>query len=294
MTKPKQYFYSRLKKEPLVKFLLMSIAIYIAYGFFGTRDAETLAKDNTIIITSPEIEMMAFGWQQRYNRKPTEEELQKLIDKRIKETVLYEEAKKMGLDKDDVVIKRRVVLQYRNLVEGLLVPPDPTEEELITYFRENIEAYIPEEVLSITQIFFDPDKREESTLKDAEKTLLVLQKRKTLPDNYNTYGDNFMLANVYTDISPLELRKYFGRGFTASVMELETNVWTGPVLSGYGTHLVYVHKKVIPDAPSLEEVKETVLSDYMDVKQEELINKYMESVLAKYEVIIQEETKDNK
>ena len=294
MNNPKEHILIRLKKEPLIKFLIMSIAIYIAYGFFGTRDAETLAKENTITITSQEIEMMAFGWQQRYNRKPSKEELQKLIDKRIKETVLYEEAKKMDLDKDDVVIKRRVVLQYRNLVEGLLIPPDPTEEELTAYFQKNIDAYIPEEVLSITQIFFDPDKREETTLEDAEKTLLALQKREILPDNYNAYGDNFMLANEYTDITPFQLRKYFGRGFTESVMELEPNVWTGPVLSGYGTHLVYVHKKVTPDAPSLEEVKETVLSDYMDAKQEELIKIYMESVLAKYEVIIQEETKVNK
>ena len=294
MSKPNQSFYHRLKKEPLIKFLVMSVVIYMIYGFFGTRDAETLAKENTIIITSQEIDRLAFGWQQRYNRKPTKEELQKLIDKRIKETVLYEEAKKMGLDKDDVVIKRRVVLQYRNLVEGLLIPPDPTEEELTSYFRENIEAYIPEEVLSITQIFFDPDKREESTLEDAEKTLLTLQNKKSLPDNYNAYGDNFMLANVYTDITPFQLRKYFGRGFTESVLQLETNIWTGPVLSGYGTHLVYVHKKVAPDAPLLEEVRETVLSDYMDVKQEELIKKYMESVIAKYEVIIEEESKVNK
>jgi parvulin-like peptidyl-prolyl isomerase len=103
-----------------------------------------------------------------------------------------------------------------------------------------------------------------------------------------------MLANEYTDITPFQLRKYFGRGFTESVMELEPNVWTGPVLSGYGTHLVYVHKKIIPDALLLEEVKETVLSDYRDVKQKEIVKKYMESVVAKYEVIIQEETKVNK
>jgi hypothetical protein len=294
MTKPKTSFFTRLKKEPLIKFLIMSVAIYIAYGFFGTRDAETLAKDNTITITSQEIDMMTFGWQQRFNRKPTEEELQKLIDRRIKETVLYEEAKKMGLDKDDVVVKRRVVLQFRNLVEGLLIPPDPTEEELNTYYQENIATYIPEEVLSITQIFFDPDKRGESTLEDANKTLIELQNGKSLPDSYTTYGDNFMLANEYTDITPFQLRKYFGRGFTESVMELEPNVWTGPVLSGYGTHLVYVHKKIIPDAPLLEEVKETVLSDYRDVKQKEIVKKYMESVVAKYEVIIQEETKVNK
>ena len=281
--------FSKLKSEPLLKFLIISIGIYMLYGFYGTRDADALAAENTITITAQEINMMAFGFQQRLNRKPTAEELQKLIDTRVKETVLYEEAKKMGLDKDDVVITRRVVLQYRNLVEGLLVPPDPNEEELNAYYQEHIEAYIPDELISFTQIFFDPDKRDESTLGDAEKALVKLQSMETIPNDLTAYGDNFMLANSYTNITPLALRKYFGSGFEQSVMQLETNVWIGPVLSGYGTHLVFVSNKIAAEPFPLEEVKEEVLADYLDEKSKELVKLYMESVVAKYEVIILKE-----
>ena len=281
--------YSRLKEEPLLKFLLISIGIYMLYGFYGVKDADTLAKENTITITAQEIDLMAFGWLQRLNRKPTDEELQKLIDTRVKETVLFEEAKKMGLDKDDVVITRRVVLQYRNLVAGLLVPPDPTDEELNAYYQEHIEAYIPDELISFTQIFFDPDKRDESTLDDAEKALVKLQKMETIPDDLTAYGDNFMLANEYTNITTLELRKYFGSGFMESVLQLEPNVWVGPVLSGYGTHLVLVSNKIAAEPFPLEEVKKQVLADYMDEKSNELVKLYMESVLDKYEVIILKE-----
>ena len=281
--------FSRLKEEPLLKFLIISIAIYMAYGFYGVTDQDTLARDNTITITAQEVDMMAFGFQQRLNRKPTDEELQRLIDTRVKETVLYEEAKKMGLDKDDVVITRRVVLQYRNLVEGLLVPPDPPDEELNAYYQEHIDAYIPDERISFTQIFFDPDKREESTLDDAEKALVKLQIMETIPNDLTAYGDNFMLANSYTNITPLELRKYFGSGFAESVMQLKPNVWVGPVLSGYGTHLVFVSNKIAVEPFPLEEVKEQVLADYMDEKSKELVKLYMESVIAKYEVIILKE-----
>ena len=286
MNKKSQNIFSRLKNEPLLKFLLISIGIYMAYGFYGKADADILARDNTITITAREVDMMAFGWQQRLNRKPTAEELQKLTDTRVRETVLYEEAKKMGLDKDDVVITRRVVLQYRNLVEGILIPPDPTEEELNDYYRENTKAYIPDELISFTQIFFDPDKRDESTLDDAEKALLELKSMETIPDDLSKYGDNFMLANTYTNITSLELRKYFGSGFEQSVLQLEPNVWTGPVLSGYGTHLVYVSNKQAAATPLLEEVREQVLADYLDEKSKELVKLYMESVIAKYEVII--------
>jgi hypothetical protein len=292
MNQNSQNIFSRLKNEPLLKFLLISIGIYMAYGFYGKADADILARDNTITITAQEIDIMAFGWQQRLNRKPTDEELQKLIDKRVRETVLYEEAKKMGLDKDDVVITRRVVLQYRNLVEGILIPPDPTEEELNAYYLENTEAYIPDELISFTQIFFDPDKREESTLDDAEKALLELKSMETIPNDLTAYGDNFMLANTYTNITSLQLRKYFGSGFEQSVMQIETNVWVGPVLSGYGTHLVYVSDKIAAEPFPLEEVKEQVLADYLDEKNKELVKLYMDNLLAKYEVIILNEESD--
>lgn len=144
MTKSNPSFSNHLNKEPLIKFLMISIGIYMIYGFYGTRDEDTLAKENTITITSQEIDIMAFMWEQPYNKKPTDEELQKLITTKVKETVLYEVAKKIGLNKDDVVIKRRVVLQYRNLIEGLISPLDPTEEELTAYFQENMEAYVPD------------------------------------------------------------------------------------------------------------------------------------------------------
>ena len=70
MTKSNPSFSNRLNKEPLIKFLMISIGIYMIYGLYGTRDEDTLAKENTITITSQEIDIMAFMWEQRYNRKP--------------------------------------------------------------------------------------------------------------------------------------------------------------------------------------------------------------------------------
>jgi hypothetical protein len=175
----------------------------------------------------------------------------------------------------------------------LISVPEPTEKELTTYFQENIEAYIPDELISITQIFFDPDKREETTLKDAEKTLERLQNIKTFPTDLSDYGDNFMLANSYTNVTVFQLRKYFGRGFTESVMQLEPGNWVGPILSGYGTHLVYINKKKVAETPLLEDIKETVLIDYIEIERKQLIQVIMDDLVAKYEVIIKEEITEN-
>ncbi len=284
--KPQGVFY-KLKDEPLLKFLIISIVIYMAYGFYGKADKDIIAKENTVTITEQQIDKMVFGWKQRMNREPSAEELQKLVDVRVKETVLFEEAKKMGLDVGDVVLTRRVVLLYRNLVEGLIVPPAPTDQALEAYFQAHLNAYLPDELISFTQLFFDPDKREETTLDDANKVLVELQKLDNFPsNNLSKYGDKFMLANTYVNVSPLEIRKQFGVGFTKSLLQLETNVWIGPVLSGYGTHLVFIADKQILDAPLLEDIEETVLQDYLEEEKAELVKKYIENVIKKYNITI--------
>jgi parvulin-like peptidyl-prolyl isomerase len=75
-------------------------------------------------------------------------------------------------------------------------------------------------------------------------------------------------------------------------MQLETNVWVGPVLSGYGTHLVFVNNKIAAEPFPLNEVKEQVLADYLDEKNKELVKLFMDNLLAKYEVIILKEKTD--
>ena len=50
------------------------------------------------------VQVFAKTWQ----RPPTPEELRGLIDAYIKEEVYYREALKLGLDRDDTLIRRRM------------------------------------------------------------------------------------------------------------------------------------------------------------------------------------------
>jgi hypothetical protein len=103
-----------------------------------------------------------------------------------------------------------------------------------------------------------------------------------------------MLANTYVNVSPLEIRKSFGSGFAESVLQLETNVWIGPVLSGYGTHLVYIADKQLPEVPLLADIKEIVLQDYLAEEKMKLVKKYIEKVIEKYNIVIVADAKIEK
>jgi len=102
------------------------------------------------------------------------------------------------------------------------------------------------------------------------------------------FGDQFMLQRYYPQKDGLEIRKLFGQGFTESVFKLEPGQWHGPVLSGYGVHLVYVHHLGKAPAPEFEMVQEEVKQQWMDEKKQELQQEYINKVLAGYEVVFED------
>jgi hypothetical protein len=137
-------------------------------------------------------------------------------------------------------------------------------------------------------VFLDPDKREETTLDDAAELLVQLQATGEPDSEALKAGDRFMLQSYYPQKSELDIRRQFGSGFSAAVMELERGRWHGPVLSGYGTHLVYVYTLEVAPPPVFEDVRTDVFESWQEEQQEEFNTQYFESLKSRYEVVIEE------
>src|SRR5260221_9008330 len=76
-------------------------------------------------------------WQAQGQPPQTPEEMQRLLESRIREEVLYREALAMGLDKDDTIVKRRMVQKMDFLAEDLSGLREPSREELKEWFAKN-------------------------------------------------------------------------------------------------------------------------------------------------------------
>jgi parvulin-like peptidyl-prolyl isomerase len=101
-----------------------------------------------------------------------------------------------------------------------------------------------------------------------------------------------MLQNYYPERTEVELNKLFGSGFSHKVFTLEAGKWHGPILSGYGTHIVYVHSKSESGVPDFETVADIVKEDWQKEKLEELNEVYLKGLMSRYEIIIEKpETK---
>ena len=275
----------KLLREPLLHFMFIGVAIYLLYSVFADPLPE--GNDKTIVVSAGEIEWMQTSWQKRWNRPPTAEEFDGLIQQYIKETVLYREALTMGLNQHDQVIRRRLAQKLEFLAKDLVALTPPTEEELQAYFDEHRDRYREPVRYTFTQVFIDPDKRGDATLADAEAIKATLIAQGDAIEDAGALGDDFMLQNYYPDKDPLEIRKYFGSGFAESLVVLSPGLWHGPVLSGYGVHLVYVSNVTAPPAPVFAELRERVTLDWKAERGEELNEKFYASLRDRYTIVIE-------
>jgi hypothetical protein len=108
-----------------------------------------------------------------------------------------------------------------------------------------------------------------------------------VPDDAGSFGDSFMLQNYYPETIQAEIQKLFGGGFAETVTKLEPGLWHGPVPSGYGVHLVYVHDVREPDAPVFAELRERVAQDWETDKRAELNEQFYAGLRDRYTVVIE-------
>ena len=276
----------KLLREPLVHFMFIGVIIYALYGVFAEPVVEE--NDRTIVVTAGEIEWMRASWQKRWNRPPTKEEFDGLIQQYIKETVLYREALTMGLNKHDMVIRRRLAQKLEFLAKDLVVLTPPTEAELQAYFDEHQARYRQPTLYTFTQVFFDPDKRGDATRDDAEAVKATLIAQGDAIDDPGALGDGLMLQNYYPLKDRAEIQKNLGSGFTDTLITLAPGQWHGPVLSGFGVHLVYVNSIIEPPPPEFAGVRERVIADWSLDRGNELNDKFYTNLRGQYSIVIEE------
>ena len=119
---------TRLFREPLLQFLLIGACIYGAYGLVAPPDESDL--ETTVVVDANRINAFVAQWKARWNRPPTRQELNGLIDTYIREEILYRQAVSMGLAEDDAVTRRRMAQRLEFLTADLSRVVEPTDEEV--------------------------------------------------------------------------------------------------------------------------------------------------------------------
>jgi peptidyl-prolyl cis-trans isomerase C len=275
-----------LAREPLVQFLLIGTCIYGLYALYGT--APEGVANNTIVVDAARVESFVSQWEKRWNRPPTQPELDGVINTFVREEILYRQAIAMGLDEDDPVTRRRMAQKLEFLTSDIALFKEPTTAVLGKYFQDHRARYRDPDRITFRQVFFDPDRRGDSTLDDAADILAQLRTAGDPGSAAPESGDRLMSQASFNEATQREVQRQLGSGFAEAVMQLEPSQWHGPVLSGYGVHLVFVQEYQPAPQPKFEDVAQRVTEDWQKEQQEQFNADFYTSLKSRYEIEIAE------
>ncbi|HEX4241575.1 MAG TPA: peptidylprolyl isomerase [Steroidobacteraceae bacterium] len=249
----------RVLSEPLAHFVLLGAMLFAL-----DRAVEEHARFSRIAITQDRIDRIADNYRRQFGDSPSSPQLQALVDKYIDEEILYREALKLGLDREDEIVRRRLVQKYEFLQQDLSAPQRPTDAELEDHYREHAARYRVPARVTFTQTYFSTDLRGDQGARRAAQALASRLNRRGITRAVEQ-GDRFPGPDDFTALSAEELLRVFGEGtLTRGIFDVQAGRWSAPLRSGYGWHTVYVTAREPDRQAAFAEVRDQVERDYIE------------------------------
>ena len=274
----------RALREPLVQFLLVGMALFGGWRLVQPADAAR-GPANRIVITEDDLKQMSAVWVSQGRPPPTLQQLQGLIDIKVREEVLYREALALGLDKDDTIVKRQLARKMDFLAEDLSKLEEPQPGELRAWYGQNQARFALPQRVSFRHLYFSPDHRGARARADAAAALAQLAD-KPIDAVPPLAGDPFMFHGFYGDRSIEVVAKEFGPPFARALAGVAPGAWSGPIESGYGWHLVFVDAMTPQRIPDFDEVEAEVRAAWVEDQREQTRTRLYRAMRARYEVVL--------
>jgi hypothetical protein len=272
----------KLLREPLLHFVVLGLALFLAYDWLSGRG---LVSVNRIVITQGRIEQLAAGFESIHQRPPSSSEMDGMIDDEVREEVYSREAKSMGLDQDDIIIRRRLMTKLQFLSEDTTPIAEPTDAQLLEYLDAHAADFRVERHYSFTHVYLSPQRHGEHLDADAQALLAQLHRNGTA--DASKLGDPFLLDLRFNNVAASELARHFGVDFETALRTLPTGVWSGPISSSYGTHIVLISERADERTATLADVRDDVRGKWMQEQREQANDRRYADFRKRYEVTVE-------
>lgn len=244
----------------------------LAFVQARTRTASVAETEQVFEAATPEVRR---DWLERY----------------VREEALVREARALGLDRDDELVRRRLVQQMEFLVEGT----DPTalaiaDAELEAAYRERAETFREPPTVRFAHVFVRVEAGQENAAEGKARDLLEQLERDQIGfDGALALGDRFLYDRIYVDRTLDEVRSHFGDALAKNVAELpvDAETWRGPLPSEHGIHLVLLTARSESRLPALAEIEDALREELLREKRDQVLERGVEGVVAKYEIALE-------
>ena len=276
-------FARRLFREPLVHFMIAGGALFAALTALSPP-----ASGDVILVDRPALLEFIQYRSKAFEPRAAADildgmgamEKRRLVDDYIAEEALYREARTLGLDANDYVVRQRLVQKLQFVADGV-DPPAAPEEALRAYFAAHAEDYVIPAGVTFSHRFFsgaDAEARALSALQDPE------------PENIS--GDRFLFLQNYVERTENYVADHFGPDFAAAVFAAETNAdkWQGPLQSRYGWHILRISARTPETAATFDDAVDRVTEDYARTARLQRRDSFVDRIIARYDIRMEIET----
>ena len=255
-------------REPLVHFMLLGAAIYIALTWGGSPPDPS---SRVIKIGAAEREQIAESFALTMGRSPTDAELDSAIDAFVREEVLYREALRLGLDESDAIVRRRLVSKMDLSASLAAETAQPTDKILRAYLANNAERYAKKttSIISFDQEIFPSRAAAQAALQSEVVA-----------------GDPTSLPAILEASSTRDVAARFGEQFAEDIANLQpSDDWQGPVRSGFGWHLVRLRKREA-SSPEFDTLRPVLANDWRSEQIKQRKQRAFETLSSAYRIDI--------
>jgi PPIC-type PPIASE domain len=265
--------------EPMLHFLVIGIALFGAYRWMSPRDSG----GHRIVITQGVVDDLVTQHVAARGREPSSTELNHLIESYVHDEVLYREGVKLGLERDDIVVKRRVRQKIEMIAEEDASTRAPSDVDLFAYLTANPARFVQPAILTFEQVFIG-----ESTSGPAVvQTVAITREGLRSGTDPEKLGKPTLLPHRMTRTPADLVARDFGAAFAAALEKVPVGEWVGPIDSSFGAHYVRVSDRTPAAAPQLAAVRDHVVREWENERRQRARNDAYTTMRGEYQVSIE-------
>ena len=270
---------SKLLREPLVWFVLLGAVL------IGVDTLRVSAGANTMSDTIRVDRAALIGELKRRTRNydPVQAAARldamnagdraRLAAEFVNGEILYREAVGLGLDRQDALIRQRLI----DRMEALTPVPDVetlNETDLRAWFEANVEAYREPARISFTHALFPDAAGAEAALFDEEAW---------------AQSRPFAFQRRYVLAGHVQLADHFGTDFADAIFEARAAPTQSVIASDHGWHAVVLDQIRPERVPPFEEVSDLVARDIARANVEDATDAALETLRSRYRIVTVED-----
>jgi len=309
-------------KSPIVHFALLGLVLFVGARWLLPSERTERAPDTRIVISESQVAALVSRYEATsgmvatddvragLTRRFAEEEMlcreahrwgltenNQAIDLRLRQKMAFvsdeehsdeeleRQARALGLDSDDAVIRSMLVHNMRLLL-STKGEQEPTDAEVQAYYEREYSRFARPARITGWHVFFSKDLRQLSAMAAARAAKAELDAEALRPEQAVELGDVSPSGAHFKGQLARQLASRFGEEFARVAESLPEGNWSDPVETPFGAHLLLVQERTQPQTPPLSKIRARVAAAYRSSQRQKRLATAMEDLRARYEVVV--------